>query len=35
LTGIGFKDSVAAQRMIADKPLPMIEAEEILHIQPR
>ena len=35
LTGIGFKDSVAARRMTADKPLPMIEAEEILQIQPR
>ena len=35
LTGIGFKDSVAVGRMTADKRLPMIEAEEILHIAPR
>jgi len=35
LTGIGFKDSVALGRMTAEVPLPMIEAEEILHIQPR
>ena len=35
LTGIGFKDSAAVQRMSDDKPLPRIEASEILHIQPR
>lgn len=35
LTGIGFKDSAAVQRMSDDKPLPMIEASEILHIKPR
>ena len=35
LTGIGFKDSAAVQRMTDDKPLPMIEASEILHIKPR
>ncbi len=34
LTGIGFKDSVAVQKMTDDKPLPMIEASEILHIKP-
>lgn len=34
LTGIGFKDAVALQRMTADKPLPLIEASEILHIKP-
>ncbi len=34
LTGIGFKDSAAVQRMTDDKPLPMIEASEILHIAP-
>ncbi|MCY3832715.1 MAG: threonine synthase [Chloroflexi bacterium] len=35
LTGIGFKDAVALQRMTADKPLPLIEASAILHIKPR
>lgn len=35
LTGIGFKDSAVVQKMTNDKPLPMIEAEEILHIRPR
>ena len=35
LTGIGFKDSAALQRMTDDKPLPMIEANEILQIKPR
>lgn len=35
LTGIGFKDSAAIQRMTDDKPLPMIEADEILHVNPR
>jgi len=35
LTGIGFKDAAAVQRMTDDKPLPMIEASEILHIKPR
>ena len=34
LTGIGFKDSVAVQKMTDDKPLPMIESNEILHIKP-
>ncbi|MCY3780256.1 MAG: threonine synthase [Chloroflexi bacterium] len=33
LTGIGFKDSQALQRMTAEVPLPMIEAEEILQIR--
>ena len=35
LTGIGFKDAAAVQRMTDDKPLPQIEAKEILHIAPR
>jgi threonine synthase len=35
LTGIGFKDSAALKRMTDDKPLPLIEADEILHIKPR
>ena len=35
LTGIGFKDSAALQRMTDDKPLPTIEASEILHIKSR
>ncbi len=34
LTGIGFKDGAALQKMTDDKPLPMIEAGEILHISP-
>ena len=34
LTGIGFKDSAALQKMTDDKPLPMIEANEILRIKP-
>lgn len=34
LTGIGFKDSAALQRMTDDKPLPTIEADEILHVKP-
>ena len=35
LTGIGFKDAVAVQKMTDDKPLPMIEAKEILDVKPR
>lgn len=35
LTGIGFKDAAAVQRMSEDKPLPLIEASEILHVKPR
>lgn len=34
LTGIGFKDSAAVRRMSDDKPLPLIEASDILHIAP-
>ena len=34
LTGIGFKDSAALQRMTDDKPLPLIEASEILRVTP-
>lgn len=34
LTGIGFKDSAAVQRMSDDKPLPLIEADDILQIAP-
>ena len=34
LTGIGVKDSAAVQRMADDKPLPMIESNEILRIKP-
>ncbi len=34
LTGIGFKDSAALQRMTDDRPLPLIEANDILHIKP-
>ncbi len=32
LTGIGFKDSAAIQKMTADIALPLIEAEEILEV---
>ncbi len=32
LTGIGFKDSKAVQRMSAEEPLPLIEADDILAI---
>lgn len=35
LTGIGFKDSAAIQRMSADKPLPLIDADDILGISSR
>lgn len=34
LTGIGFKDSAAVQKMSADKPLPLIQASDILGIAP-
>ncbi len=34
LTGIGFKDSQAIQKMSADKPLPLIEADDIPRIAP-
>ena len=30
LTGIGFKDANALQRMVQDVPLPLIRADEIL-----
>ena len=34
LTGIGFKDSAAVQKMTDDKPLPLIKASDILQIAP-
>lgn len=34
LTGIGFKDSQAIRKMSADKPLPLIEADDIPRIAP-
>lgn len=34
LTGIGFKDSAAVKTMTDEKPLPVIEASEILHVSP-
>lgn len=35
LTGIGFKDSAALQKMTAEAPPPTIAAKEILHVKPR
>lgn len=35
LTGIGFKDSAAVEKMTADMQLPLIEAEEILEVRAR
>ena len=34
LTGIGFKDSAALNRMTESVPLPLIEAGDILNVAP-
>ena len=34
LTGIGFKDSKAVQLMADDAPVPLVEVEEIMRLQP-
>jgi threonine synthase len=32
LTGIGFKDAAAVERMAADRPVTLIDAAEILEL---
>ena len=34
LTGIGFKDSKAIQLMTDDRPVPLVDADEILRLKP-